>query len=193
MESNQDMVRPGYVNSKLTATSSAVMFELLATNTAQNPSRLFWRCAVVAPLIVAASVMISPAASYSADHEPAADLARSLNATTTAHLHLVKTEGSELLEEGPVSGSLVGSMQAELVTGAVYTGSFTTVTREGSIKGHGTATPHGSGRYQSFSGRVVVTGGTGRYAHVRGHAGLYGVFDRRHDSVIVQTTGKLSY
>jgi hypothetical protein len=148
--------------------------------------------ALAATLAVVVGDMVGPAASYSSGHA-AARAARSLNATTTAHLHLVKAEGSELFEEGVVSGTLPGSMQAKLKTGAVYTGSFTTHTHDGSIKGHGTATPHGAGRYQSFSGTFIVTSGTGRYARVTGHAGLYGVFDRRTDAVIVQTTGKLSY
>jgi hypothetical protein len=143
-------------------------------------------------LVIVGAVMISPATSYSSD-DYATLAGRSLNATATAHLHLVKAEGSELFEEGAVSGALPGSMQAELKTGAVYTGSFTTHTTDGSIKGRGTATPHGAGRYQSFSGTFIVTGGTGRYAHVSGHAGLYGVFDRRTDDVTVQTTGRLSY
>jgi hypothetical protein len=151
------------------------------------------RLATVAILVIGGSVMMSPTESFSSGHRAAARAARSLNATTTAHLHLVKAEGSELFEEGPVSGALPGSMQAELKTGVVFTGSFTTHTHGGSIKGHGRATPHGSGRYQSFSGTFVVTGGTGRYTHVSGRAGLYGVFDRRSDSVTVQTTGKLSY
>jgi hypothetical protein len=119
--------------------------------------------------------------------------ARSLNVTATAHLHLVRAEGSQLFEEGSVSGALAGSMRARLDTGMVFTGSFATHLKGGSINGHGRATPHGSGRYQSFSGSLVVTGGSGRYTHVSGHAGLYGVFDRRSDSVIVQTTGRLSY
>jgi hypothetical protein len=144
-------------------------------------------------LVIVGTVTMTPATSYSSDHHAAAHAARSLNATTIAHLHLVKAEGSELFEEGTVSGALRGSMQAELKTGAIYTGRFTTRTHDGSIKGHGTATPHGSGRYHSFRGTFVVTGGTGRYSHVSGHAGLYGVFDRRSDSVTVQTTGKLSY
>jgi hypothetical protein len=148
---------------------------------------------VSAILAIAGVVMAGPADSYSARHLTAAHAARSLNATTTAHLHLVKAEGSELFEEGPVTGTLPGSMQAQLKTGATFAGSFTTHTSGGSIKGHGSATPHGAGRYQSFSGTFIVTGGTGRYTHISGHAGLYGVFDRRTDSVIVQTTGKLSY
>src|SRR6185312_1249182 len=98
--------------------------------------------------VVVGTVVMSPAVSYSSDHYAFARAARSLNATTTAHLHLVKAEGSELFEEGAVSGALPGSMQAELKTGAIYTGSFVTRTRSGSIKGHGTAAPHGAGRYQ---------------------------------------------
>jgi hypothetical protein len=144
-------------------------------------------------VVIVGAVMISPSASYSSGHHAVARASQALNATTTAHLHLVKAEGSELFEEGAVSGALPGSMQAELKTGAVYTGSFTTHTHAGSIKGHGTATPHGAGRYQSFSGTFIVTGGTGRYTRVSGRAGLYGVFDRRTDAVTVQTTGKLSY
>lgn len=124
----------------------------------------------------------------------AARAARSLNDTATAHLHLVKPEGSQLIEEGPVSGALAGTMRAALDIGATFTGRFTIHPRRGgSITGHGRATPHGSGRYQSFSGSFVVTGGTGRYTHISGHAGLYGVIDRRTDSVTIQTTGKLSY
>jgi hypothetical protein len=115
--------------------------------------------------------------------------ARVLEGTATAHMHLIRAEGSELVEEGPVSGALVGSAKAELHTGAVFTASFTIRTSAGSISGHGQANPHGSGRYQSFSGSFVATGGSGRYAHISGHAGLYGVFDRRTDSVVIQATG----
>lgn len=148
---------------------------------------------VLAIFVIAGAVTMSPTGSSSAADQARGHVARSLNVTATAHLYLVRAEGSQLFEQGPVSGAFVGSMRAELKTGVVFTGSFTTRVNGGSIKGVGRATPHGSGRYQSFSGSFVVTGGSGRYAHVRGHAGLYGVFDRRTDSVIVQTTGKLSY
>ena len=105
--------------------------------------------------IIVGTVVMSPAASYSSRHHTFTRAARSLNATTTAHLHLVRAEGSELFEEGAVSGALPGSMQAELKTGAVYTGNFVTRTHSGSIKGRGTAAPHGAGRYQSFSGTFI--------------------------------------
>ena len=163
-------------------------------NAIRDHSRSLSRAlSAVLGFIIVGTVVMSPAASYSSPHQAFTRAARSLNASTTAHLHLVRAEGSELFEEGAVSGALPGSMRAELKTGAVYTGNFVTQTHSGSIKGRGTAAPHGAGRYQSFSGTFIVTGGTGRYAHVSGRAGLYGVFDRRSDAVTVQTTGKLSY
>jgi hypothetical protein len=158
------------------------MYELLTRQRARHAPWI---------VLVALGVGASPVRSYG--RVDAGHQARALNATTTAHLHLVRAEGSQLFEEGPVSGALSGSMRAQLDTGAVFTGSFTLRASGGSIKGRGRATPHGSGRYQSFSGSFVVTGGSGRYAHVGGHAGLYGVFDRRSDSVVVQTTGHLAY
>jgi hypothetical protein len=155
------------------------------------------RTLMVAPLAilaVAGAVLTGTAQSSAANRQPAARAARTLNGTGTAHLHLVKAEGSQLFEEGPIDrGQFKGTMQAELNLGATFTGSFTFHTSAGSIKGHGTATPHGSGRYLSFSGSLVVTGGSGRYTRVKGHGGLYGVFDRQTDAVIIQTTGTLTY
>jgi hypothetical protein len=88
-------------------------------------------------------------------------------------------------------------MRADLHTGAVFTGSFTIHTHAGLITGNGTAKPSEESRgtrYESFHGTLVVRGGSGRYAHARGTAGLYGVFDRRYDSMLVQTTvGTLTY
>jgi hypothetical protein len=122
--------------------------------------------------------------------------AATLSGTATAHLHLVPPiEGSTLYEEGPVAGALTGTVKARLQTGALFTGQFTIRTRSGNILGRGSADPHGSGRYQSFSGSFVATGGTGRYARIHGRANLYGVIDRRTDAVTLQTVGngKLIY
>ncbi len=148
---------------------------------------------VLAMLITASALLFSATGSSAAARTAVAYAARTLNGTATAHLHLVRAEGSELIEEGPVSGVLVGTTRAELSTGAIFTATFTIHAHGGSITGHGHATPHGSGRYQSFSGSFNATNGTGRYAHVSGRAGLYGVFDRRTDSVVIQTTGTLTY
>jgi hypothetical protein len=122
-----------------------------------------------------------------------AHLAHALKASDTAHLRYLSASGSLLIEEGQASGTLPGKMRAHVDIGSTFTGSFVTYTRYGTIVGHGTATPHGSGTYESFSGKLVVTGGSGRYAHAHGTAGLYGTFDRDNYAFVVQTTGTLLY
>jgi hypothetical protein len=120
--------------------------------------------------------------------------ARSLNGNAEAHLRLVRSSGSTLIEEGAASGrGLAGRLHATLRVGATFTGSFTFDTRYGSITGSGTAHPHGSGRYESFAGSDVITGGSGRYVHAHGHGAIYGVFDRRTYDVTIQTRGTVYY
>lgn len=126
---------------------------------------------------------------------PAARSSRTLNASDTAHLKYNPkySEGATLIEEGSATGSLPGKMRARLKIEGTFSGTFTLATSGGTLKGHGIAKPSGSGRYESFRGSLVVTGGTGRYAHAHGTAGLYGVFDRVKYQVTVQTTGRISY
>ncbi len=136
----------------------------------------------------------SPSASrVSSKRAPSARIAGTLNATDTAHLHYLHSSGSQLYEEGPATGTLPGTMRAHCNIGAIFTATFTIYTRNGTITGHGSASPHGSGIYESFAGSLLVTGGTGHYAHAHGHAGLYGTFDRKTYALVVQTTGRLSY
>jgi hypothetical protein len=119
--------------------------------------------------------------------------ARALRATDTARLHYVSAAGSLLYEEGTATGTLPGKMRVHLNVGSTFTGSFTIYTPAGQIKGRGQATPHGVGTYESFSGTLTVTGGSGRYRHAKGRAGLYGTFDRNNYALLVQTTGTLTY
>lgn len=122
-----------------------------------------------------------------------AHLARVLNASDTAHLHYISASGSLVLEEGKATGKLPGNMRVHLNLGTTFTGDFTIYTRGGSIHGHGSARPHGSGTFESFSGTLTVTGGTGRYIHAHGHGGLYGTFDRDNYALVIKTTGSLTY
>jgi hypothetical protein len=133
--------------------------------------------------------MLLASAASAASPSPVAHAAHALRGTATVHLAPVRVEGAKFIEEGPVTGALTGSARAELHLGATFTASFTIHTRNGSLTGHGQANPHGSGRYQSFSGTLTATSGTGRYAHIHGHAGLYGTVDRRTDKVTIQATG----
>jgi len=150
--------------------------------------------AVLAPSALAGpSAMSTGASGTSTGSSLTAHAASTLNITDTAKLHDTGGSGSLLHESGSASGTLPGSMKAECNIGAELTTNFTIYAAGGTIKGHGTATPHGSGTYESFAGTLVATGGTGRYAHAHGRAGLYGTFDRRNYALTVQTTGKLSY
>lgn len=124
----------------------------------------------------------------------AARAARTLDATDTAHLNWIHSSGSLLYEEGWATGDLPGKMRAHCDVGPVVTADFTIYVRGGGvIYGRGSAKAHGTGRYQSFAGTLVVTHGSGRYTHAHGRAGLYGVFDRRTYALTVQTTGRLFY
>ncbi|MGH2904288.1 MAG: hypothetical protein ACRDK7_12015 [Solirubrobacteraceae bacterium] len=124
---------------------------------------------------------------------PRARAAHALKAADTAHLRYVRSAGSLLLDEGTASGTLPGRMRASVNVGATIRGTFTMYIHGGKVTGHGSATPHGSGRYESFAGTLVVTGGSGRYKHARGSARLYGTFDRDNYALVVQTAGTLHY
>jgi hypothetical protein len=150
-------------------------------------------CLVVLVLATAAAIALPSIASA----ELRGQSASILSVRDTAHLryNARESEGSTLVEEGSATGQLPGAMRARLTIGtSTFTGRFSLKTRGGSIiRGYGSAKPSGGGRYQSFAGSLVVTGGTGRYAHARGKAGLYGVFDRQTYGLTIQTTGRLSY
>jgi hypothetical protein len=136
----------------------------------------------------------APDGSHSAPHHsPAARAAHTLSITDTADMHYTGGSGSLLEESGSASGTLPGTMKADCKFGVTLNTSFTIYAKDGTIKGHGTATPHGSGAIESFAGTLTATGGSGRYAHAHGHAGLYGTFNRKDYALTVQTTGKLSY
>lgn len=126
-----------------------------------------------------------------------AHASRTLDVTDTAHLtcNYNRSEGSTLVEEGNATGQLPGTMTARVNISQGLSGTFTV-----RPKGGGTITGHGSAavkqpprRYESFSGSLTVSGGSGRYAHARGRAGLYGVYDRRTCKLTVQTTGRLTF
>jgi hypothetical protein len=156
-------------------------------------ARVAMLCAAILAGSLVAVAQIGPASAYASSAVAGARAARVLNTTETAHLHYVSASGALLFDEGKVTGALAGSMRIHLNLGATFTGSFTINTSGGSIKGHGSATPHGSGAYESFAGTLTVTGGTGRYARAHGHGNLYGTFNRSNYALVIKTTGSLTY
>jgi hypothetical protein len=141
--------------------------------------------------LAAGAVGVGGAALREAMHSAPARAARALKATDTAHLRYVSASGALLFEEGTATGTLPGSMRVHFTVGATMSGSFTIYTRGGTITGHGTATAHGEGVYESFAGSLSASGGSGRYAHAHGRAQLYGTFNRNTYALVVQTVGTL--
>lgn len=149
-------------------------------------SRCLWLVAAVGVAFVGVA-QPSPA-------EPSARTARTVNVADEAHLHVVHTDGELLIEEGPATGALPGTVRVRFQVGSTVSGTFTIYPRGGgSITGQGLAHLHSTGVYASFAGTTTVNHGTGRYSHVHGHGGFYGTVNRHNDTLVVQTTGQLSY
>jgi hypothetical protein len=151
--------------------------------------RLKWT-RLLASIVLAAWALSSAPAGATAR----ARAARTISGADSAHLHLLHQDETLLFEEGKATGVLPGQMHAELrVAQHQFSGTCTIDTNGSSITGHGVATPSGAGRYQSFKGTLSITGGTGRFRGAHGQTGLYGTFDRRTFSLVIQTTGNFSY
>jgi hypothetical protein len=122
--------------------------------------------------------------------------ARTLSVRDEGHLHLVSNSGSNLIEEGPISGTLPGRVRVSFNVGPTVYASFTIyVQGGGTISGRGHGALHSTSAYSTFGGSLSVTHGTGRYAHASGTGGLYGAINRRSSSypMTVQTVGELHY
>jgi hypothetical protein len=161
---------------------------------APRASRLA-RIAAAALLAGAAGVgALCVDAALAAGGGPVARAAHELSIKDEGHLHFVQESGSELLEEGPTTGTLPGSVKVRFDIAAKVSASFTIYPRGGgSISGHGNGALHSTGTYATFGGSLAVTSGTGRYAHAHGSGGLYGAIDRHTLALTVQTIGRLYY
>lgn len=147
----------------------------------------------LAPSVGAVAALLLAVPSQCATASVGARAARMLNATDTAHLHLISSSGSSVLEEGIATGRLPGSVRVRLEVAATVTATFTIYARGGTIAGRGSGALHSSGLYASFGGSMTVTHGTGRYVHAHGHGGFYGAINRSTFVATVQTTGSLAY
>ncbi len=146
--------------------------------------------------VVAVLALLSVAGTALAASRPApgAWAARSLTANDEGHLHLIGESGSNLIEVGPTTGTLPGSVRAQFNIGAVIKTTFTLYPRGGgTLNGHGSGALHSSGLYSSFGGTMEVTSGTGRYRHAHGTGGFYGTVNRKTFALVVQTRGTLHY
>jgi hypothetical protein len=122
---------------------------------------------------------------------------RALSINDKARMHLTGGSGNTLIEEGKATGTLPGKAKVSLtiINTTTAKSSFVVHPNGGSIPGLGIVRLHPgkSGAYESFSGTITVSHGTGSYAHTSGSGKLYGVLDRSNDNAEVQVIGTLHY
>jgi len=145
-----------------------------------TPSRVLSRCAL-AGAITALTI-------------PVAAQARSQHVRDEGKLRYIKSSGTQIIDEGPVHGTLPGTAKVRFT----YNGS-PTVYATFTITGHGfSISGRGSGHLSnpnsptpSFRGRLTISSGTGSDAHASGSGELFGVFNRRSYALTVQAIGTL--
>ena len=146
--------------------------------------------------LLAASLFAALTPAGSAAQAPRAMSAGSVSVKDEGHLHLVRSSGSVLYDEGPAHGTLPGTVKLRFL----YDGN-PNVSAQITIYGHsGSIQARGSGLLSSpssaspsFKGTLTISGGSGRYARAHGSGTLYGVFYRRSYAITVQTEGTLHY
>jgi hypothetical protein len=112
------------------------------------------------------------------------------------HLKFVRSSGTQLIDEGPISGTIQGHVRVRFT----YTGDPNVAASLTIYAAHGSINVRATGRmssptslHPSFKGQLAIVGGTGRYAHASGKGELFGVFYRRNYAMVVQTIGKFHY
>jgi len=155
---------------------------------------------IVAVALVGSTLLLAAAAGADTRRPvrsaPSAHAAGVLNVHDEGHLRFIHASGSVIIDEGSVSGTLPGSVRVRFLYDGEpqVSAQFTINGRGGSISAHATGRLSSlTSPSPSFSGHMTITGGSGRYAHVRGSGTLFGVYYRRSYGLTVQAIGKLPY
>lgn len=170
-------------------------FKELAARVAGGLERPLWRAAALAAIAIATAIAVSSAAAAGSAAARAAT-GRVLNVRDEGRLRFVTSDGSEIIDEGPATGSVPGKTKVHFVYNGnpAVSARFTIYGRSGSISGRANARlSDPTSPAPSFRGAFTVTGGSGAYAHIHGTGELFGVFTRRGYGLVVQTIGKLPY
>jgi hypothetical protein len=149
---------------------------------------------ITAALITIAMALLTTAGAAAVVR--AARSARTLSVRDEGYLRFKQSSGSQIIDEGNVSGTIRGRARVRFT----YTGSPTVTSQFTLYGGGGSLSGYASGRLDnptstspSFRGRMILTSGRGRFAHAHGHGELFGVFYRRSYGLSVQAIGHLSY
>jgi hypothetical protein len=150
-----------------------------------------------AALALGALAAVAALGTGAAGAAPNAHAARTLDLKDSANLKLSNKKGFELKESGKASGSLPGTIYIQLKVASER--SITAVIQVYPSGGLLKASASGSYRVQSsstatFTGKLNITGGSGRYSKAKGSGlSFSGTVHRPGDSVSVRVSGNMSY
>jgi hypothetical protein len=166
----------------------------IASHRTCRHARLRAASGALAAAAIAAGAALVPgsAGARSAD----AHAARSLSVKESAKLHLANHHGVELKEQGTAKGTLTGPLYLQLrVTSTRSVSAKVQVYPSGGrLNGSASGNYHVVGSFASFSGRMNITGGEGRFAKAHGSGlSFSGTIQRSNDAVTVYVSGKFSY
>jgi hypothetical protein len=127
---------------------------------------------------------------------PAAHAAKTLNLKESGKLSLSNKHGLELKERGSAKGTLNGPIYIQLRVnqGRSVSAQVQVYPSGGSLSGSASASYRVSGGTASFSGRLNINKGSGRYSKANGKGlSFSGTIKRSNDEVSVHVSGRLSY
>lgn len=155
-------------------------------------ARLFASAGTIGSLAAAAALAAGSAGAAG----PAAHAATSVNLKESGALHLSNKHGIELKEQGSAKGTLSGPIYIQLRVNSTrsVTAQVQVYPKGGSLSGSASASYHVSGGFASFSGRLNINKGSGRYSKANGKGlSFTGTIKRSNDEVSVHVSGRLSY
>lgn len=128
---------------------------------------------------------------------PRAHASRTISISESGSLRYSNKQGPVVKEQGYARGTLNGQIYIQLRLPSpktVLAGIQVYPKGGGSLHGSASASFRQHGSYASFSGRMNITGGSGRYskAHASGLS-FSGTINRSNSAVSVRVTGRLSY
>lgn len=126
---------------------------------------------------------------------PTAASAKAFSLNENGDLRLTSKQGFTLNEDGPVSGTVGGTLYVHLkiVSSSRVTAEISFYPHGGSITCDGSARYKRSGSTASFAGALSIERGTGSYAHARGSGlSFSGTIQRSNDAIAVHVGGTAS-
>jgi hypothetical protein len=142
-----------------------------------------------------AGLAVGTSSAASAIGSPAAHAARTFSVSETGHLHRTSSSGLKLNEQGHASGTIKGTIYIHLnvVSPSRVTAEVNIYPSGGSLTGSGSSSYRVNGGVASFTGKLSIKRGTGRYNNAHGSGlNFSGTIQRLSGSVTVHLSGSFS-